>query len=82
MIVITASRDTGCKTTCGQDGKTTAKITWRGCDGSPEPNSAYEEQHRGGQVRARGMSLLGAIDHYANLDLVSAELEGLETEHG
>jgi hypothetical protein len=78
-IVFEGSHERGYRTVGWEDDQTVAYVRWRGYDCAlpsvPPPGAPEWEAHSARITEEHElMSILGAIDHYENLELVSAEL--------
>jgi hypothetical protein len=75
---ITGSREHGQDITGWQDGRTQARVWWRGTNDDPRCPEAHWEEYQAVTTGERPtLVLLGMIRGYVNLELISAGLEPL-----
>jgi len=78
MIKIARSRERGQNITGWQDGRTQARVWWKGTDDDPGSKDAHREEYQAVTTGERQtLVLMGTIKRYVNLELISAELEPL-----
>lgn len=77
MTEITGSPARGPNIVGWVDGETQIRIRWRGTDGNPGPHSAWTEYERVVSSEGAALRKLQAIDQFASLELISAEVEPL-----
>ncbi len=78
MIEITGSREHGQNITGWQDGRTQARVWWKGTDDDPRSPGAHWVEYQAVTTGERDtLVLLGMITGYINLEVISAELEPL-----
>ena len=76
MIEITGSRERGQSITGWRDGRTQLRVWWRGAD-NPGPEAPWVEYMSVITGERQALITLGHIASFANLEVISAELERL-----